>query len=403
MGSKIIITGYRNAIVTCMHDGKRMIGLDIDTEHDKYMLGDICVGKVRNIIKNINAAFVEINDKKICYLSLADVTDPYFVKHGNSDNIKVGDEILVQVSRDNVKSKAPGCSTSIELTGKNLVLTRDAGKVSVSSKIEDPAERRRLKDLVTPLCTDSYGFIVRTNALAADPGRIKDEAVSLAAEYEKILLLAKTRSCFSVIKKAYPDYIRIVRDGYSDVFEEFITDDEKIYETLREYLADFQPEDLDKLSFYDNADYPLDAKFNISKCIGDCYHEKVWLKSGGSIVIQTTEALTAIDVNTEKAIKGKNDTQAMFRKINLEAAEEIAYQLRLRNITGIIIIDFIDMLDGKDRAELFDRLSEAVRHDPIKTAVVDTTRLNLVEVTRKKTIRPLKDQLKTLDDIQKQG
>ncbi len=399
MGSKIIITGYRNAIATCMFDGKRMIGIDIDTEHDKYMLGDICVGKVRNIIKNINAAFVEINDKKICYLSLADVKDPVFIKHGNSDKIKIGDEILVQVSRDTVKSKAPGCSTSIELTGKNLVLTMEGGKVSVSSKIEEASERKRLKELVTSLCTPKTGFIVRTNAQNADEQRIKDEAVSLSAEFEKLLLLAKTRSCFSVIKKAYPDYIRIVRDSYSDVFEEFITDDEKIYDTLHEYLADFQPEDLDKLTLYSDKDYPLDALYNISKCIGDCYHEKVWLKSGGSIVIQTTEALTAIDVNTEKAIKGKNDTQAMFKKINLEAADEIAYQLRLRNITGIIIIDFIDMTEGKDRAELFDRLSEAVRPDPIKTAVIDTTRLNLVEVTRKKTRRPLKDQLKELEKI----
>jgi ribonuclease G len=398
MGSKIIITHYKNATVTCLHDGKKMIGIDVDTGADDVMLGDICIGKVRNIVKNINAAFVEINDKTVCYLNLADAADPFFTKHGNSSAIKVGDEILVQVSSDKVKSKAPSCNTNIELTGKYLVLTREPGKIGVSSKIEDASARRSLKELAAQLVTDRYGFIVRTNAVNAGENRIIEEAAYLASEYERILMLAASRSCFSVLKRSDPEYIRIVRDGYSDVYEQFITDDPVIFETLSEYISTYQPEDVDKLVLYNDESMPLDALYNISRSIIDCYHEKVWLKSGGSIVIQTTEALTAIDVNTEKAIKGRNDTQAMFKKIDLEAADEIAYQLRLRNITGIIIIDFIDLIDGQDRRELLEHLEQAVKPDPVKTAVIDMTKLNLVEMTRKKIRRPLKDQLKDLEN-----
>ncbi len=397
MGSKIIILKHKNAIVSCLHDGKRAVQLDVDCNYKNNIYGNICIGKVRNIVKNIEAAFVEINGGQICYLSLKKCVSPIFISHGKSESIKVGDEILIQVSGDNVKSKAPTCTTDIELTGKYLVLTRDAGKVAVSSKIESNALRKQFKALIEPLTTEENGFIVRTNALNAPEDSIKAEAIALVAEYKALLASAMHKSCFSIVRKAAPEYVCTVRDGYSDIIDEFVTDDKEIYENLREYLANFQPEDLGKLRLYSDDNLTLDTCYGISYCISDCYHEKVWLKSGGSIVIQTTEALTSIDVNTEKAIKGKANTQAVFKKINLEAATEIAYQLRLRNITGIIIVDFIDMEEAADRRELMQRLAELVVADPIKTAVIDMTALNLVEMTRKKTRRPLREQLMDLD------
>lgn len=396
MGSKIIITKYLNSTVSALHDGKRIIRLDIDSEKED-IFENICIGKVRNIVKNINAAFVEINDGIICYLSLSKAVNPLFIKHGNSDTIKVGDELLVQISGDMVKSKAPTCTTDLELTGKYLVLVRDAGKVSVSSKIEGSALRKKYKNLVEPFVTENTGFIVRTNALNAEDEQITAEAAALNKEYEQLISEAVYKKCFSVVRRAFPEYICTVRDGYSDQIDEFVTDEPTIFETLKNYLELHQPEDIDKLRMY-SSDFSLslDDNYGISKCIQSCYHEKIWLKSGGSIVIQHTEALTAIDVNTEKAIKGKADTQLMFKKINLEAAEEIAYQLRLRNITGIIIIDFIDMTEGANRHELMETLGELVKADPIKTAVVDMTGLNLVEVTRKKTRKPVREQLLSL-------
>lgn len=398
MGSKIIITKYGNAIVSALHDGKRIIRLDIDAGKDD-IFDNICIGKVRNIVKNINAAFVEINDGIVCYLALAKNTNPIFIKHGNSDSIKVGDELLVRVSGDMVKTKAPTCTTDIELTGKYLVLVKNAGQISVSSKIEGTAQRKRYKALVEPYVTENSGFIVRTNAMNAEDDAIVAEAISLNAEYTELLNTAAHKQCFSVVRRAFPEYICSVRDGYSDQIDEIVTDDDVIYGTLKEYLELHQPEDICKLRRYSSEfSLSLDDNYGIGKCITGCTHEKVWLKSGGSIVIQHTEALTAIDVNTEKAIKGKADTQLSFKKINLEAAEEIAYQLRLRNITGIIIVDFIDMTDPANRRELMERLSELVKPDPIKTAVIDMTGLNLVEITRKKTRKPVREQLFLLSE-----
>ena len=143
----------------------------------------------------------------------------------------------------------------------------------------------------------------------------------------------------------------------------------------------------------------LDAKYNIRAGVEACVKEKVWLKSGGSIIIQPTEALTVIDVNTEKAIKGKHSIQEQFYKVNMEAAEEIAYQLRLRNVTGIIMIDFIDMDDMNHRKSLMQALEEFVKPDPVKTTVVDMTALNLVELTRKKTRKPVLEQLRELENL----
>lgn len=396
MGSKIIITKYKDSNISALYDGKRIIRLDIDSEKDD-IFENICIGKVRNIVKNINAAFVEINDGIICYLALAKCINPIFVKHGNSDSVKVGDELLVQVSGDMVKTKAPTCTTDLELTGKYLVLVRNPGQVSVSSKIEGSVLRKKYKNLVEPFVTASTGFIVRTNALNAEDEQIVAEAETLNKEYSDLVFSAAHKNCFSVVRRAFPEYICTVRDGYSDQIDEFITDNQDIYNTLKDYLEMHQPEDINKLRMYSSEfALSLDDNYGISKCIASCYHEKVWLKSGGSIVIQHTEALTAIDVNTEKAIKGKADTQLSFKKINIEAAEEIAYQLRLRNITGIIIVDFIDMTDPANRRELMDKLSELVKQDPIKTTVIDMTGLNLVELTRKKTRKPVREQLLAL-------
>ena len=165
-------------------------------------------------------------------------------------------------------------------------------------------------------------------------------------------------------------------------------------------VSQYQKEDLNKLVFHDNEDISLDAKYNIKAGVDACVREKVWLKSGGSIIIQPTEALTVIDVNTEKAIKGKCSIQELFYKVNMEAAEEIAYQLRLRNITGIIMVDFIDMDDMNHRKNLMQALDEFVKPDPVKTTVVDMTALNLVEMTRKKTRKPVLEQLKEIENMQ---
>ncbi len=399
MGYKIIITKYKNSILSCMTDSKRILQLNLDPMEGQHIFGNVYVGKVKNIVKNIKAAFVEIADGTMCYLSLAKYEPPVFVKHGNSDVIHVGDELLVQVARDGLKTKAPTVTTGINLTGRYLVLTGQDTTAAVSKKIEDNAKRKRLKKLAESICTDQYGVILRTNAAEVEEEVLRAEAENLIAVYQDILRKGSYSACFSCIYETVPAFLSTVRDSYEGQVEEFITDDRELYQRIHTYLSQYQKEDIDKLTFHNNEEIPLDAVYNIKAGVDACVREKVWLKSGGSIIIQPTEALTVIDVNTEKAIKGKCSIQELFYKVNMEAAEEIAYQLRLRNITGIIMIDFIDMDDMSHRKSLMQALEEFVKPDPVKTTVVDMTALNLVELTRKKTRKPVLEQLKDIEKL----
>lgn len=399
MGYQIIITNYKNSILSCMTDGKRILQMNVDPVEGQHIFGNVYVGKVKNIVKNINAAFVEIADGTMCYLSLDKYLTPIFVKHGNSEGIHVGDELLVQVSRESLKSKAPTVTTGITLTGRYLVLTGQDPTAAVSKKIEETSKRKKLKKLADSLCTEQYGFILRTNAAEVEEEVLRSEAETLAEVYMKILEKGRYSVCFSCIYENIPAFLATLRDSYEGLVESFVTDDEKLLQRIQTYLSNYQPEDLHKLVFHNDESISLDAKFNIKAGIETCLREKIWLKSGASIIIQPTEALTVIDVNTEKAIKGKHSIQEQFYKVNMEAAEEIAYQLRLRNVTGIIMIDFIDMDNMNHRKSLMQALEEFVKPDPVKTTVVDMTALNLVELTRKKTRKPVLEQLRELENL----
>lgn len=396
MGYKIIITKYKNSILSCMTDGKKLVQMNFDPLEGQHIFGNVYVGKVKNIVKNIKAAFVEISEGTNCYLSLDKYEPPIFIKHGNTDEIRVGDELLVQVSREGLKSKAPTVTTGINLTGRYLVLSGQDKNAAVSKKIEDSAVRKRLKKLAASLCTEQSGVILRTNAAEVSEELLIREAQNLQRIYGEILQKGQCSTCFSCVYEAIPAFLGTLRDSYEGMVDEFITDDKELFQRIHRFLEEYQREDLDKLSFHDGTHISLDAKYSIQSGIDTCIREKVWLKSGGSIIIQPTEALTVIDVNTEKAIKGKSSVQEHFFKVNMEAAEEIAYQLRLRNITGIIMIDFIDMNDVGNRRSLMQALVDYVKPDPVKTTVVDMTALNLVELTRQKTRKPVLEQLKEL-------
>ena len=197
-----------------------------------------------------------------------------------------------------------------------------------------------------------------------------------------------------MVYKTPSAYLCDIRDGYANALTEIVTDDQTIYAQIKEYLETYQEEDLDKLRLYEDHQITLSALYNIEKRLDEATREHVWLKSGAYLIIQHTEAFNVIDVNTGKAIAGKKKAQETFLKINLEAAREAARQIRLRNLSGIIIIDFIDLLDKKDQEILMRELADLFRKDPVKTTVVDITALNLVEITRKKVRKPLHEQLK---------
>ncbi len=389
--NKLIVTRWNQGILTALQSEEGIIQLNLDPAPDSSVLGNIYIGKVKNIVKNINSAFVEFTNGRMGYYSLAENRNHIYAKEHSGSSLKAGDEIVVQVSRDSVKTKAPVLTGNISFPGKYCVLTLGKTVIGFSSKIKNQEWKAAVKQMLPKEAGTEYGVIIRTNAQDADPDIIINELVSLRETSSRMLSEAAYRTCFSQLYRSVPSYISDIRDLNSGLLQEIITDDSSICQQLQEYLACFQPEDHQKLTYYEDKLLPLGKLYSLESVMERAMNKRVWLKSGGYLVIEPTEALVVIDVNTGK-FSEKKEIRATILKTNLEAAAEISRQLRLRNLSGIIIVDFIDMERDEDKRELLTRLEALTAKDPVKTTVVDMTRLNLVEITRKKVRRPLYEQ-----------
>lgn len=393
MNNKLIITKKDNSIVSAFFEENDMVQVNVEYVDSGRILGNIYIGKIKNIVKNINAAFVEIANGKMCYLSLLEAKNPIFVNPKKTDKLVIGDELIVQVSKEDIKTKAPVITTNINFTGKYVVLIHGKSTLGISSKIKDESERKRIKQWMDELKNPEYGFVVRTNAARQSKEIIQNEVRELITKYEELKKYGVHKKTFSLLYQNIPGFISDIKDGYGNSMDEIVTDDKDIYESIYHYISNHQKEDVSKLRFYEDKLLSLANLYSINNKLEHALREKVWLKSGGTIIIQPTEALTVIDVNTGKAISGKKNIDENFLKINREAAKEIAKQLRLRNISGIIIIDFITMTKEEHKQILMEELDSYLKKDAIKTTLVDMTPLNLVEITRKKVRKPLHEQL----------
>lgn len=394
---KFIITHYeekqKKGLLSALLEDGAVAELSLEPEERPSLLGNIYIGKVKNLAPQIGAAFVEIAHNQICYYSLQENPKPLVVNRRHADAKKPlvqGDEIIVQVSREALKTKAPAVTSNLSFPGKYLVLTSEKKALGISAKLSGQ-ERARLREILAPLCDGSFGLIARTNAAGAEAVLLEEELLRLKEEYGEVLRKGASRTCFSLLSREEPAFLATLRRIPGGTLSAIWTDDKTVYQNLQEYLRDAQPEELAKLCLYEDDKLPLIKLYSLEKALADALRERVWLASGGYLVIQPTEALTVVDVNTGKFERGKKK-QNTFRKINQEAALEMARQLRLRNLSGIIVIDFIDMESGRDREDLMALLSQELKKDPIKTVLVDMTKLNLVELTRKKIRKSLAEQ-----------
>ena len=397
--NKLIITRNNNQIFSSYFEKDELVQINVEDEEKESILGNIYLGKVKNIVKNIEAAFVEIENKQMCYLALGDATAPIFANPKKNNKINVGDTVVVQVSKEDVKTKAPVATTNLNFTGKYVILTHGKPGIGISGKIKSEDTRRHIKQLLEEYNEDSYGWIVRTNAEGILDNKEEEELLlkeikELKTLYDNILQFGVQKSCFSKIYEAPAGFLCDIRNERAENLDEIVTDDKEIFDRMKDYLGSYQTEDVKKLRFYEDTSYPLGKLYGIEDKLSKALHKNVWLKSGGTLVIEPTEALTVIDVNTGKAIKGNKKMQETFLKVNLEAAEEIAKQIRLRNLSGIIIVDFIGLDKEEDRKFLMKRLEGYLSADPVKTVLVDITPLGLVEITRKKVRKPLHEQVK---------
>lgn len=397
--SKLIITDLicheKKIRTAALEDQGRISQLNFSETASKGILGNIYVGKVQNIVKNIHAAFIEIADGIMCYYSLDDKAEPVFTNPKKDSVMKIGDEVIVQVSKEGMKTKLPSVSSNLNFTGRYLVLTSQRKELGFSGKL-NKEEKKRIREFLEGEMPENAGIIVRTNARNAKKEEILEELKNLQTRYETLLKKGHSRVCFSLLEEHMPDYLQTLQNVYAQTLDGIVTDDPEVFQAVQNYLNCYGEYEI-PLRFYEDKLLPLSKLYSLESVLERSLQERVWLKSGGFLVIQPTEAFVCIDVNTGK-FSGKKEIQETFRKINLEAAKEIAWQLRLRNLSGIILIDFINMENQEDKKELLHTLQAYLNQDPIKGTVVDITPLNIVEVTRKKVRKPLLEEWKALNE-----
>lgn len=362
----LVVSKVRNKILGFQFEENKLSR--IYNLENKSLVGNIYVGYVKDIVKNLNAAFVEIDGESKGFLSLKNY--PY--------KIKQGDKILVQVAGDKVKTKDYLLTWKLNISVGSVILTVGNNNFSISKKIDDSLLREQYKNSFSHFCTDEYGFILRTNAQSKDLKNLENNI------NEAIEIYNQTVNKFNFLKAKTLVY---KKDKQLEVLEDFvlkkdgmvITDVEQIYESLK--AADICA------SFNDEKKINLINKYSLEKHLQNSLNRHVWLKSGGYLIIEHTEAMTVIDVNTGKA-DFKSNRDKTIQKINEEATKEIARQLQIRNISGTIIVDFIGS-DELKNGNLIAVMRQEVKKDYVSCSVVDITKLGLMEITRKKQEQPL--------------
>ncbi len=352
--------------------------------------GNIYLGRVQNVLPGMEAAFVDIGTPKNAVLYRGDV------QFDKEDVVEQGPEpriehvlqarqlILCQVTKNPIGAKGGRLTQEVSLPGRFVVLIPDSRTYGISKRLPED-ERRRLRSILDRVKPDEHGIIVRTAAENATEHELRTDMTRLLALWEEIKEKSKKSSGPTLLYREPPLAVRVIREEFSSDYRGIIIDERELYEEVRQYIGDFNPEFLDRVEFYDtNAEgLSLFENQHVHEQIHKALDIKVWLPSGGSLVIEHTEALTVIDVNTGKNV-GKTSLEETVFTNNLEAADEIARQLRLRDIGGIIVIDFIDMEIRDNRRKVLDRFKDALSRDKTRTQVFDISELGLVEMTRKR-------------------
>lgn len=395
--SNLVITELGSTLVAAGYQEGKPLWFECRRKDEVSILGNIYVGKVINIVKNIEAAFVQIQDGIICYYSLKENPEPVYIKKAGGSELVQGDEILVQVEKEALKTKDPVVSSNLNIPGKYMAITTGNQKLGISSKISSE-KKQELKEFFGKLDLQGNGIVVRTNAAAASHEMLVQEFNFLMQRLQKLKETAVHRTAFSLLYQADSFYLQRLRNMYTGELDKVITDVKSVYTEIEEYLAIYQPEDKERLILYEDDILSLPALYNITRDLERTLQRQVWMKSGAYLVIEPTEACTVIDVNTGKCDSKRKDRQKTFLKINLEAAREVANQIKLRNLSGIILVDFIDLEKEEDRNQLMHELRELLKKDAVPTNLVDMTKLQLAEITRKKQKKPLHEQI-TLRDL----
>lgn len=372
----LVDSGEYGTRIGVVEDGL-LAELVYERKNSMPIVGNIYMGKVVNVLPGMQAAFVDIGEDKNAFLYYGDNKD----EKGNIIKPKNGSEILVQVEKAGVGKKGSVLTRKISFPGKFIVIIPNDNKIGISKKITDQNERQRIKDVVRGELPESYGVIIRTDGEGKSEETYKKEIERLVKRSEDIMKRADYAKAPALLYTDANGVAKVVRDFFHSDIDEIVANSEDDYEELLKLCREIG-EDESKIRLH-NDGTPLFGAYYVEGQAKAAFNKQVWLKSGGFIIIEQTEACVVIDVNTGK-YTGKVNLEKTILKTNLEAADEIAHQLRLRNLNGMIIVDFIDMKSEQDRQTLRKRLEEAVSKDSLQTIVVGMTQLGLMQLTRKK-------------------
>lgn len=411
MATELIVNTTGRETRVAILENEQLTELHLDRGNDRGYVGNVYLGKVVRVLPGMQAAFVDIGLERAAFLYVGDIFSPMLGhKHDEEEEVDEpdltvaedgpqgeaprpgqpliqdllteGQDVVVQVAKDPIGTKGARVTTHITLPGRYLVFMPTVDHVGISRRIDRDKERRRLREFVEKNRPKGAGFIVRTICQNQTNVTLKQDMTYLLGIWDKIQEAQKHRKSPAPLHIDHGLVLRLVRDAFHDDVDRMVVDTPKVYEEVCAFMDEFSPQLKEKVHMYKGME-PVFDTFHVEAQISRSLSRKVWLKSGGYLVIDQTEALVAIDVNSGRYV-GQTSLEDTTLKINLEAVKEVVYQLRLRNIGGIIIIDFIDMDKEQNRDKVYRALDEELKKDRARTNVLKISELGLVEMTRKR-------------------
>ena len=419
MQSELIVDVQSSEISIALLEDSRLVSLQKETRNLAYAVGDIYLAKVKKLMPGLHAAFVNVGYDKDAFLHYLDLGSqfssyseflekaldkqqrplpqvskmtllPDIDKHGTiTDRLKQGQELMVQIVKEPISSKGPRLTTEISLTGRYMVLMPFSDKVSISQKIKSPEEKVRLRQLIKSILPKHFGVIVRTSAEGKRVAELNHEMKTLVKYWEDAVAKARTATAPALIFEEESRTVGVLRDIFSPNFESIHVNDREVYEQIRNYVSLIAPEKADIVKLYEG-EQPIFDHFGITRQIKSSFGKTVSFKSGAYIIIEHTEALHVVDVNSGNRTKASADQESNALEVNLRAADEIARQLRLRDMGGIIVIDFIDMAKAEHRQALYDHMREIMANDRARHNILPLSKFGLMQITRQR-VRPALD------------
>ena len=412
MRSELVVDVQPNDISIALLEDGRLMSLQKEARNIKYAVGDVYLGRVKKLMPGLNAAFVDIGSNKDAFLHYLDLGSQFssfnaFVqgaiaenqkvpqiskvkclpdidKHGTiSDTLTVGQHIVVQVSKEPISTKGPRLTTEITFTGRFIVLIPFSNKISISQKIKSTEEKMRLRQLIESIKPKNFGVIVRTSAENKRVAELNNEMNTLVKCWEETIEKLQKNTPPALLHEEDSRAVSIIRDIFSPSFENVFVNDAETYTQIFNYVSLIAPERKDTVKLYAK-DEPIFDAYNITKQIKSSFGKTVSFKSGAYIIIEHTEALHVIDVNSGNRNKNADNQEENALDVNIRAADEIARQLRLRDMGGIIVIDFIDMNSSEHRQKLFDHMREVMANDRARHNILPLSKFGLMQITRQR-------------------